>query len=163
MAASLCGQEMVYIRAILRDFGASQSQPTLVYEDHLACRLHRALIATSTNPVRRKYSRHIDIPRHHIRELSLSGLVKLIPLRAHHMVEDALIKSLPAPGLARHRLCKFLGALVVGREREPCSRPWTTKAPKSTVMLSVPRLRGQGLGHRALTPSNSCAQYTLIN
>ena len=37
MPASLCGQEVVYIRAILRDFGVVQTQPTLVYEDNLAC------------------------------------------------------------------------------------------------------------------------------
>ena len=54
----LCGQEIVYIRAILRDFGVSQSQPTLVYEDNFAC------IAMSINSVRRKYSRHIDVPRY---------------------------------------------------------------------------------------------------
>jgi hypothetical protein len=38
MAASLCGQEIAYIRAILRDFRLSQSQPTLVYDDNLACK-----------------------------------------------------------------------------------------------------------------------------
>ena len=97
MAASLCGQEVVYIRAILRDFGVQQTQPTLIYEDNLAC------IAMSVNPVRRKHSRHIDIRRHYIRELCLGNLVKLVPLRTNLMVADALTKSLPAPGLARHR------------------------------------------------------------
>ena len=97
MAASLCGQEVVYIRAILRDFGVVQTQPTLVYEDNLAC------IAMSVNPVRRKYSRHIDIRRHYVRELCLGNLVKLVPLRTNLMVADALTKSLPAPGLERHR------------------------------------------------------------
>ena len=97
MEASLSGQEIIYICAILSDFGFTQSQPTLVYEDNLAC------IAMSINPVRRKYSRHIDIREHYLRELCLSGIVKLIPLRTHHMVADALTKSLPAPGLARHR------------------------------------------------------------
>ena len=37
MVASLCRPEMVYIRAILRDFGFLKSQPTLVYKDNLAC------------------------------------------------------------------------------------------------------------------------------
>jgi hypothetical protein len=73
MAASLCGQEVVYIRAILRDFGVPQTQPTLIYEDNLAC------IAMSVNPVRRKHSRHIDIRRHYIHELCLGNLVKLVP------------------------------------------------------------------------------------
>ena len=55
MAASLCGQEIVYILAILRDFGVPQSEPTFTYEDHLAC------IAMSINPVGRKYSK-IQLP-----------------------------------------------------------------------------------------------------
>ena len=86
------------IRAILRgDFDLSQSQPTLVYEDNLA---H---IAMSIDPVRRKYSRLIDIRQHFLGELRLSGIIKLIVLRRHHMVADALTKSVPAAGLARHR------------------------------------------------------------
>ena len=97
MAASLCGQEVVYIHAILRDFGVQQNQPTLVYEDNLVC------IAMSVNPVCRKHSRHIDIRRHYIREWYLGNLVKLVPLRTNLMVTDALTKSLPAPGLELHR------------------------------------------------------------
>ena len=73
------------------------SQPTLVYEDNLA------YIAMSINPVRRKYSRLIDIRQDFLRELRLSAIVKLIPLRRYHMVADALTKSVPAPGLASHR------------------------------------------------------------
>jgi hypothetical protein len=97
MAASLSGQEVVYIRAILRDFGVVRTQPTLVYEDNLAC------IAMTVNPVPRKYSRHIDIRRHYVHELCLGNLVKLVPLRTNLMVADTLTKSLPAPGIERHR------------------------------------------------------------
>ncbi len=81
----------------LRDFGVIQTQPTLVYDDNLAC------IAMSVNPVRRKYSRHIDIRRHYIRELCLGTLVKRVALRTNLTVADALTKSLSAPGLERHR------------------------------------------------------------
>jgi hypothetical protein len=63
----------------------------------------RVLIAMSVNLIRRKYSRHIDIRRHYIRELCLGNLVKLAPSRTNHMVADALTKSLPAPGLEHHR------------------------------------------------------------
>ena len=97
MTVSLCGQEVVYIHAILLDFGVQQNRPTLVYEDNLAC------IAMSVNPVCRKHSRHIDIRHHYIRELYLGNLVKLVPLRTNLMVADALTKSLPAPGFERHR------------------------------------------------------------
>ena len=55
MTASEGGKEVVYIRAILQDFGFTQKGPTNLYEDNLAA------VAMSTNPVRSKYSRHIDI------------------------------------------------------------------------------------------------------
>jgi hypothetical protein len=43
MAASLCGQGIVYIRAFLRDFGVPLSEHTAIYEENLACK------AMSTN------------------------------------------------------------------------------------------------------------------
>ena len=81
---------------ILRDFGVTRTQPTLVCEDNLAS------MAMSVNPVQRKYSRHIDIRRHYIRELCLGNLVKLVPLRTNLMVADALAESLSTPGLEHH-------------------------------------------------------------
>ncbi len=88
MAVSLCGQEVVYIRAILRDFGVTQTQPTLVYKDNLAC------IAMFVNPVRHKYSHHINIRHHYIRDLCLGNLVQLVPLSTNLMVADTLTKNL---------------------------------------------------------------------
>jgi hypothetical protein len=85
MAASEGGKEVVYIRAILHDFGFNQMGSTDLYEDNLA------VVTMSINPVHRKYSRHIDIRRHYVRELALAGLVKLVPLGTHDMVADALI------------------------------------------------------------------------
>ena len=74
------GQEAIS----LTDFGFSQIQATLLYEDNLAC------VAMSENPVRRKFSRHIDIRKYFVRELvsllqisraySLSILMLLTPL-----------------------------------------------------------------------------------
>jgi hypothetical protein len=49
----------------------------------------------STNPVRRKSSRHIDIRVHFCRELYRAGVMGLIPLHTHLMVADTLTKSLP--------------------------------------------------------------------
>jgi len=97
VAASQCGQEVVYLREILRDFGFIPIGPTQVYEDNLAC------VAMSENPVRRKYSRHIDIRRYFVRDLVAQNVLKLIPLRTSLMVADALTKSLPAPAHAKHR------------------------------------------------------------
>ena len=56
-----------------------------MYEDNLVC------IVMSINPVCRKYSCHIDIPKHYLRELCLSGIVELIPLRTYHMVTDVYL------------------------------------------------------------------------
>ena len=97
VAASQAGQEAVYLQQTLTDFGFHQSQATLLYEDNLAC------VAMSENPVRRKFSRHIDIRKYFVRELVLAGLLKLVPLRTHKMVADALTKSLPSPAFIGHR------------------------------------------------------------
>jgi len=97
VAASLAGQEVIYLRETLTDFGYSQPKVTLLYEDTLAC------VAMSENPVRRKFSRHIDIHKYYLRELVLNGFLKLVPLCTHKMVADALTKSLPSPAFVGHR------------------------------------------------------------
>jgi hypothetical protein len=97
VAASQAGQEAIYLRETLTDFGFSQTQATLLYEDNLAC------VAMSENPVRRKFSRHIDIRKYFVRELVLAGFLKLVPLRTNKMVADALTKSLPSPAFIGHR------------------------------------------------------------
>ena len=89
VVASQCGQEVLYLREILRDFFVLQVQPTCIYEDNLAC------IAMSENQVRRKYSRHIDIRRY------------FVALRTHLMFADALTKGLPGPAHIQHRSVMF--------------------------------------------------------
>ena len=88
---------VLYLREILRDFHETQQSPTLVFEDNLAC------IAMSENAVRHKYSRLIDIRRYFVRELVADGVLKLVPLRTHLMMADALTKSLLTPTHAKHR------------------------------------------------------------
>ena len=97
VAVSLTDQEAIYLRETLTDFGFSQTKATLLYEDNLAC------VAMSENPVRRKFSRHIDIRKYYVRELVLNGFLKLVPLRTHKMVADALTKSLPSLAFVGHR------------------------------------------------------------
>ena len=113
MAANQCGQEVVYLREILRDFGFTPIGPTRVYEDNLAC------VAMSENPVRRKYSRHIDIRSYFVRDLVAQNVLKLIPLRTSLMVADALTKSLPAPAHAKH--CDVMIGRVPFSVRTLCS------------------------------------------
>jgi len=118
VAASQAAHEVVYLRETLHDFGYPQSTATDIFEDNLAC------IAMSENPVCQKFSRHIDIRRYFVRELVKAGIVKLIPLRTHKMVADALIKSLPSPAFIAHRKVmlgqvpfsvKFLGGCLTSQ------------------------------------------------
>ena len=97
MTASEVGKEILYLHALLRDVGREQTAPTNIYEDNLACTV------MSTNPVLRKSSRHIDICVHFGRDLYTAGVMRLIPLRTHLMVADALTKSLLDPALTQHR------------------------------------------------------------
>jgi hypothetical protein len=87
VAASQCEQEVVYLRWILRDFGFTPIGPTRVYEDNLAC------VATSEKPVRRKYSRHIDIRRYFVRDL-VQNVLKLVPreICGQNLVETVSVR-----------------------------------------------------------------------
>ena len=97
VAASLCGQEALYIRALLRGFGFEQTHPTRVYEDNASC------IAMSHNPVKPERSRHIDIKKYFLRDLVRDKVVKLFKCPGTENVADALTKNVPGPTLAKHR------------------------------------------------------------
>ena len=56
----------------------------------------------SKNLVRRKFSRHIDIRKYYVRELVLNDFLKLVALRTHKMVADALTKSLLSQAFVGH-------------------------------------------------------------
>jgi len=72
IVAGQAGQEAIYLRETLTDFGYSQTKAILLYEDNPAC------TTMSDNPVRRKFSSHIDIKRYFVRELVLAGFLKLV-------------------------------------------------------------------------------------
>jgi len=44
-----------------------------------------------------------DIRKYYVRELVLAGFLKLVPLRMHKMVADAITKSLPSSAFVWHR------------------------------------------------------------
>ena len=76
VAASPAWQEVIYLRETLTNFGFSRNKATLLYEDNLAC------VAMSENPVRRKFSRHIDICKYYVCEL-LNGFFPQTRAFAH--------------------------------------------------------------------------------
>jgi len=69
IAASQCGQEVVYISENPKEFGAEQDNCTQVFEDNQAC------IAVSENTVHRERSRHIDVRKYYVWELVEEKLI----------------------------------------------------------------------------------------
>jgi len=61
IAASQCGQEVVYLREIPQRFGAEQDSCTRIFEENQAC------ITMSENTVHRERSRHIDVRKYYVR------------------------------------------------------------------------------------------------
>jgi len=80
-----------------RILATNKTLPLKSIKENVAC------VAMSENPVRRKFSRHIDICRYFVRELVKAGFVKLMPLYTHKMVADAITKSLSSPAFIGHR------------------------------------------------------------
>jgi hypothetical protein len=105
VAASMAGQEVVYLRAMLRGFGEEQAHPTQVWEDNAAC------IQISENPVNRKFTRHIDTRRYFVRDLVRDKTMVLVKCAGVKNVADALTKSLPSPSFTLHRPY-LLGTMV---------------------------------------------------
>jgi hypothetical protein len=94
VAASLAGQEAVYLRALLRGFNFQQIGATEIWEDNASC------IVMRENPANRERTRHVDTRVHYLQELVRDGHVKLLKCAWPKNVADALTKSLPRPALA---------------------------------------------------------------
>eukprot|EP00961_Rhodomonas_salina_P261683 3536639-Rhodomonas_salina.1 len=87
----MAGQEVVYLRAILRGFRHEQLHPTEVWEDNTAC------IQITNNLVNRKFTCHIDTLLYYVRDLVKDWVMTLVKCTGTQNVADALTKSLPGP------------------------------------------------------------------
>ena len=97
VAASQAGQEVLYLRALLKGFAYLQHGPTEIWEDNASC------ILMSENPTNRERSRHVDVRVHFLRDMVRDGSVKLIKCAGTQNVADALTKSLPRPAFHKYR------------------------------------------------------------
>jgi len=79
--ATQAGQEAFYLRETLEDFGYQQQNATEIYEHLLLC---------VSIPYAEIFLRHIYICCCFVRDLVKASYVKLIHLRIHKMVADAL-------------------------------------------------------------------------
>eukprot|EP00961_Rhodomonas_salina_P220708 2983911-Rhodomonas_salina.1 len=71
VAASMAGQEVVYLLAILLGLGYEQTNVTEVWGDNAVC------IQISKNPVNSKFTLHIDVRRYYVRDLVQEGTMAL--------------------------------------------------------------------------------------
>jgi hypothetical protein len=95
--ASQAGQEVLYLRALLKGFAYLQHGPTEIWGDNAYC------ILVSENPANRERSRHVDVRVHFLQDMVRDGSVKLIKCACTQNVADALTKSLPRPAFHKHR------------------------------------------------------------
>ncbi len=72
VAVSQVGQEVVYLRTLLRGFGYPQVKSTEIWEDNASC------IMMSENPTNRDRSRYVDVKVHFRRDLVRDGHVKIL-------------------------------------------------------------------------------------
>eukprot|EP00961_Rhodomonas_salina_P168240 2268053-Rhodomonas_salina.1 len=97
VAASMCGQEVIYLHNLLRDLGHLQGvHPTVIYEDNASC------IAMSENPVNAERSSHIDTHLWFLHDMVWDGLLRLRKCTGTQNVADALTKSLQVQSFAKH-------------------------------------------------------------
>jgi hypothetical protein len=95
--SSQAGQEVVYLRELLKGFGHPQKKPTEIWEDNTSC------IMMSENPTNRDRSRHVDVKVHYLRDLVRDGHVKLVKSAGIQNVSDSLTKTLTRPAFEKHR------------------------------------------------------------
>jgi hypothetical protein len=67
VAESQSGQEVVYLRVLIRGFGYTQKGPTEIWEDNTSCTMMR------------DRSRDVDVKVHFLRDLVRDGHVKPFP------------------------------------------------------------------------------------
>lgn len=88
MALSLCVQEVLWARRLLKDLGIEQVGATIILEDN------QGAIALSKNVGYQAQTKHIDIRHHFVREKIESKEVDVQYIETKHQQVDILTKSL---------------------------------------------------------------------
>jgi hypothetical protein len=96
VAASQAGQEVVYLRELLKGVGHPQKKPTEIW-DNASCTI------MSDNPTNRDRSRYVDVKVHYLQDLVRDGHVKVVKRAGTQNVSDPLTKSLARPAFEKHR------------------------------------------------------------
>ena len=86
MALCETTREVMYMRALLKDFGFEQTQATEVYEDN------QAAIFLAADPKFHGRAKHIDIQYHFSRDAQARKIIKVIKCSTVSMVADIMTK-----------------------------------------------------------------------
>ena len=84
MALCETTREVMYMRALLKDFGFEQTQATEVYEDN------QAAIFLAADPKFHGRAKHIDIQYHFSRDAQARKIIKVIKCSTVSMVADII-------------------------------------------------------------------------
>ena len=96
-AASDCGVDVTYLRCMMREMGEEQTEPTILWEDNMAC------IFMSRTSVMYSKARHIDTKVYRLRELCKEEKMILHKVATADQVADAFTKGLPKPAFLKHK------------------------------------------------------------
>lgn len=109
MANTTC--ELLWLLALLKDFGFNHTTPALMYCDN------KASIHISENPVLHERTKHVDIDWHITREHVQKGQLKLLHVNTKSNLADILTNlSIPIKGVIVQDECyKFLPSILRGR------------------------------------------------
>lgn len=88
MALSLCTQEVLWTRAMLKDMGKEQKEATQVWEDN------QGAIALAQNSGYHARTKHVDIKHHFTRENVENGTIKIDYVDTKQQLADMMTKAL---------------------------------------------------------------------
>jgi hypothetical protein len=88
--------EVIFLRQLLEDIGFSQENPTIVYEDNMAC------ISMSNGLSSHKNSKHVNVKYHYTREQVINKRISVVYCKTSEMIADMLTKRLD---LKQHQYC----------------------------------------------------------
>ena len=89
IALSLCIQEVIWIKNLLKELGADINGQTVVYEDN------QSAIAIAKNDGYQSRAKHINIRHHFVREQVKMGNIHLKYIETKEQLADYLTKPLP--------------------------------------------------------------------
>ena len=96
MAFHACAKEAVWLRGLVKELGLGVN-PVLIFGDNQGC------IANVKNPITSRYTKHIDVAYHAVRELA--SLKKIVPryVPTDENVADTFTKPLAKVKFRRFR------------------------------------------------------------